>query len=65
MRCFPLGFGENGIDLDLRVWVTSPELGINNVRSDINLAIWRAFKAHGITRPLPQRELRMLEDQAD
>jgi len=60
-----LGFGENGIDLDLRVWVTSPELGINNVRSDINLAIWRAFKAHGITRPLPQRELRMLEDEAD
>lgn len=57
-----LGFGENGIDLDLRIWVTSPELGINNVRSEINLAIWRAFKAHGITRPLPQREMRMLGD---
>lgn len=54
-----MAFGENGIDLELRVWVTSPELGINNVRSDINLAIWRAFRAHGITRPLPQRELRL------
>ncbi|MEO6169874.1 MAG: mechanosensitive ion channel domain-containing protein [Lysobacter sp.] len=60
-----LGFGENGIDLDLRVWVTSPELGINNVRSDINLAIWRAFKAHAITRPLPQRELRMLDHASE
>ena len=60
-----LGFGENGINLDLRVWVASPELGINNVRSDINLAIWRAFKAHGITCPLPQRELRVLDDNAD
>ncbi len=60
-----LGFGDNGIDLDLRVWVTSPELGINNVRSDINLAIWRAFKAHGITRPLPQREIRLLEGQGE
>ncbi len=60
-----LGFGENGIDLDLRVWVRSPELGINNVRSDINLAIWRAFKAHGITRPLPQREMRLLDTDGE
>jgi small-conductance mechanosensitive channel len=54
-----MAFGDNGIDLELRVWINSPELGINNVRSDINLAIWRAFKANGITRPLPQRELRL------
>lgn len=56
-----MAFGENGIELELRVWVASPELGINNVRSEINLAIWRSFKAHGITVPLPQREVRMLD----
>ena len=52
-----MGFGDNGIGLELRVWIEDPELGVANVRSDINLAIWRAFKAHGITIPFPQRDL--------
>jgi len=52
-----MGFGDNGIELELRVWIEDPEQGVANVRSDINLAIWRAFKAHGITIPFPQRDL--------
>ncbi|MGV8940876.1 MAG: mechanosensitive ion channel family protein [Lysobacter sp.] len=60
-----MAFGDNGIDLELRVWLTAPELGMNNVRSDINLMIWRAFKANGITHPFPQREVRMLAPESD
>jgi small-conductance mechanosensitive channel len=52
-----IGFGENGMDLQLQVWVNDPENGFANVKSDINLAIWRAFKAAGITIPYPQRDL--------
>ena len=52
-----LNFGDNGIDLELRVWISDPENGIGNVRTDINLAIWRAFKAAGITIPCPQRDV--------
>lgn len=52
-----LNFGDNGIDLELRVWISDPENGIGNVRTDINLAIWRAFKAAGITIPYPQRDV--------
>lgn len=55
-----MGFGESGIDLELRVWITAPEQGVNNVRSEINLAIWKAFKAHGITMPFPQRDVRVV-----
>lgn len=54
-----LGFGDNGIDLQLSVWIDDPEQGINDVRSAINLAIWRAFKARGITIPFPQRDLHL------
>jgi small-conductance mechanosensitive channel len=54
-----LGFGDNGIDLQLSVWIDDPEQGINDVRSAINLAIWRSFKAHGITIPFPQRDLHL------
>ena len=52
-----MAFGDNGIELELRVWLQDPEAGLGSVRSDINLAIWRAFKATGITIPYPQRDL--------
>jgi small-conductance mechanosensitive channel len=50
-------FGDNGIELQLRVWIGDPENGFANVRSDINIALWRAFKQAGITIPYPQRDL--------
>jgi small-conductance mechanosensitive channel len=47
-----MAFGDNGIELELRVWIQDPEAGLANVRSDINVAIWRAFKRTGITIPI-------------
>jgi small-conductance mechanosensitive channel len=38
--------------------------GVNNVRSDINRAIWRVFKEKGIKIPVAQREIRMLDRAA-
>lgn len=55
--CRLMEFGDNGIVLELRVWINDPENGVANVRSDVNLAIWRAFKAAGITIPFPQRDV--------
>lgn len=55
-----LAFGDNGIELELRVWIQDPEEGLANVRSDVNLAIWRAFKAAGIVIPFPQRDLHIV-----
>lgn len=50
-------FADSGISLELRVWVNDPINGFAQVRSDINLAIWKAFKEAGITIPYPQRDL--------
>ena len=50
-------FGDNGIHLELRIWISDPQNGISNVRSDLNLAIWRLFKQAGITIPFPQRDV--------
>ena len=52
-----MAFGESGIQLELRVWIQDPEAGMGSVRSDINLAIWHAFKDAGIVIPYPQRDL--------
>ena len=60
--CRLMKFGESGIDLELRVWISDPQEGLSNVRSDINLAIWRAFKQHGITIPFPQRDVHVRQN---
>jgi small-conductance mechanosensitive channel len=53
-------FADSGIALELRVWLLDPQEGIGNVRSDINVAIWRAFKEAGITIPYPQRDVHII-----
>lgn len=53
-------FADSGIQLDLRVWYNDPQNGVANIRSDINLAIWRAFKQAGITIPYPQRDVHLI-----
>src|SRR5262245_50903698 len=52
-------FSDSGIELELRFWISDPQSGVNNVRSEVNRAIWRAFKQHGITIPVAQRDVRM------
>ena len=52
-----IGFGDNSVDLELRIWVNDPEAGVVNVASDVRLAIWDKFHAEGIEFPFPQRDL--------
>ncbi len=54
------GFGESGIDMELGYWVDEPLTGSGKLHSDLMLAIWRAFKEHGIIIPYPQREVRLI-----
>lgn len=56
-----LGFGDNGIDLELRIWIDDPESGVASVVSDINLAIWKSFKNNNITIPFPQRDVHVVD----
>ena len=54
-----MSFGDHGIELELRFWIPDPQEGVNNVRSDVNRAIWRLFREHGITIPIAQRQVRL------
>ena len=57
---FVVRFADSGIDLELGFWIDDPENGQGNLRSAINRAIWRAFRANGISIPFPQREVRII-----
>jgi small-conductance mechanosensitive channel len=62
-RVFLSAFADSAINLELGFWIADPEEGKGNIISDINLAIWQAFKANGIQIPFPQREVRMLDNK--
>ena len=57
---FVVAFADSGIDLELGFWIGDPANGTLPVRSAINLAIWKAFRAEGIEIPYPQREVRIV-----
>lgn len=57
-----LGFGADGLDLELGLWINDAEQGTLGVRSDINRAIWQEFQRQGIDVPFPQRDVRIVSN---
>ncbi|ACA91694.1 MULTISPECIES: mechanosensitive ion channel family protein [Burkholderia cepacia complex] len=55
-----VGFGADGIDLELGFWIEDSAKGTSGVRSSVNRNIWRLFSEHGISIPFPQREVRVV-----
>jgi small-conductance mechanosensitive channel len=55
--CHITGFGDSSIDLVLRFWISDPSGGLTNVRGDVYLSLWDAFKANGISIPFPHRDV--------
>lgn len=58
--CWVTGFGDSSVDYVLRFWIDDAAGGLTNVRGQVYLALWDAFKQHGIQIPFPQREVRVL-----
>jgi small-conductance mechanosensitive channel len=63
--CHIVGFGDSSVDYILRFWIKDPTGGLTNIRGGVYLALWDVFKANDISIPFPQREVKMLGDQAD
>ena len=53
--CLVKAFGDNSIDLELRIWIRDPQNGISNIKSAVYLEIWKLFKEECIEIPFPQR----------
>ena len=52
--------GENGIQMELVVWINDPEKGESDVRSDVLMDILRTFPAEGIVVAGPRREVHLI-----
>ena len=57
-NCILTEFAETGMRFSLTFWIADPD-GMDNVKSDVMLALWETFKREGIRVPYPVRELRI------
>ncbi len=57
-----MGFRDSSVHLELRIWISDPQNGVINVRSEILLAIWDKFRGHGIRIPHAQRDVHIKAD---
>ncbi|HRY06604.1 MAG TPA: mechanosensitive ion channel [Hyphomicrobiaceae bacterium] len=55
--CHITGFGDSSVDFVLRFWIEDPQEGVTNVRGNVYLALWDAFKEANIAIPFPHREV--------
>ncbi len=64
-KCLLWSFGDNSVNLQLRIWITDPEDGVRNVSSEVLLEVWDRFHAAGIEFPFPQRDIYIKEMPKD
>jgi small-conductance mechanosensitive channel len=55
--CWLTGFGDSSLGFVLRFWIRDPQNGLTNIRGQILMALWDAFKDNGIQIPYPHREV--------
>ena len=55
---------DNGVELELGIWLPDQDQGTSDMRSNINIAILNEFRARGIEIPFPKRDVRLLERPA-
>ena len=55
--CHLVGFGESSLDFVLRFWIRDPAQGVVNVKGQVLLAVWDAFREAGIEIPYPHRQV--------
>jgi small-conductance mechanosensitive channel len=56
-KCLLVAFGENALELEVRIWIGDAHNGVQNVKSAVLLRIWEMFREAGIRVPYPQRDV--------
>lgn len=55
--CWLDGYGDSSVDFVIHCWITDPESGTGNIRSQVLKRLWDLFQDNQIEIPFPQRDL--------
>jgi len=57
--CNLIEYGDSSVNFDLRFWITDPQNGMANVRSEVLMGLWERLHDNDIEIPFPQRDLHL------
>jgi len=57
-------YGDSSVNFIIHCWITDPEEGIGNVKSEVLKNLWWLLKEHEIEIPFPQRDLNLRDNRA-
>ena len=57
-------FGDSGVNMFVEFWMEGVDDGKNRVGGDLLLIVFETLREHGIEIPFPQREVRVINDEA-
>ncbi|GAB5348022.1 mechanosensitive ion channel family protein [Alteriqipengyuania sp. 357] len=53
------GYGDSSVNFIIHVWITDPEAGTGNVKSEVLKKLWHLLKENDIEIPFPQRDINL------
>lgn len=56
-------YGNSSVNFTIHCWITDPEEGVGNVRSEVLKRLWDLFKENDIEIPFPQRDINLRNNQ--
>ena len=62
--CHLSEFADSSLNFKLRFWITDAEEGVTNVKGQVLLGLWDAFKENNIQIPYPHREIYIRNEKA-
>jgi small-conductance mechanosensitive channel len=57
-------YGDSSVNFIVHCWITDPESGVGNVRSEVLTKLWWLLKENDIEIPFPQRDLNLRDNAA-
>jgi len=57
-------YGDSSVNFVIHCWITDPEQGIGNVKSEVLKNLWWLLKENNIEIPFPQRDLNLRDNEA-
>ncbi len=61
--CWLDGYGDSSVDFVIQCWITDPEAGVGNIKSQVLKRLWDLFQEEDIEIPFPQRDLNLRGNQ--
>jgi len=56
-------YGDSSVNFVIHCWITDPEMGVGNVRSDVLNRLWDLFEENSVEIPFPQRDLNLRDNE--